>query len=271
MALTNAQLLSPPGGAADLGAVKAGSNVTINTGVLNTSVTAVSQITAGTNISVNSGTGSVLLTYTGSGGASGEDNFPAGTQMPFAQAAAPTGWTKNTDVDNAMMRVVSTSGGGTGGSQNFTSVCTTQSASGTANVPISFSSGGTSTTDATPGSSPPAPTINFNSGDFTYGGANNIAHNHIITGSTNGGGSFSTPFPGGGNFSPGTDIATNLQGGNGPHSHSIQLQPIWTNRGGGSHSHSFGQFSTNASASLTDSNQVNLGVKYVDSLICTKN
>ena len=46
--------------------------------------------------------------------------FPAGTQMLFVQAAAPTGWTKQTTVDDATIRIVSgTTGGQTGGSVAF--------------------------------------------------------------------------------------------------------------------------------------------------------
>lgn len=46
--------------------------------------------------------------------------FPAGTQMLFVQAAAPTGWTKQTTVNDAAIRVVSgTTGGNTGGSVAF--------------------------------------------------------------------------------------------------------------------------------------------------------
>ncbi|MBR2611372.1 tail fiber protein, partial [Desulfovibrio sp.] len=46
--------------------------------------------------------------------------FPAGTQMPFVQAAAPTGWTKQTTVNDAAIRIVSgTTGGNTGGSVAF--------------------------------------------------------------------------------------------------------------------------------------------------------
>ncbi|PRC90977.1 hypothetical protein [Solimicrobium silvestre] len=46
-----------------------------------------------------------------------EDRFPAGTRMPFAQAAAPTGWTQVNDdsTNNRMLRVVNGGGGGTGG------------------------------------------------------------------------------------------------------------------------------------------------------------
>lgn len=42
--------------------------------------------------------------------------IPSGTKMLFAQASAPTGWTQDTTIDDKMLRVVSGSGGGTGGS-----------------------------------------------------------------------------------------------------------------------------------------------------------
>ena len=46
--------------------------------------------------------------------------FPAGTKMPFAQAAAPTGWTQlvTDSENNRMLRVVNTTGGGVGGLSN---------------------------------------------------------------------------------------------------------------------------------------------------------
>jgi hypothetical protein len=47
------------------------------------------------------------------------NTFPSGTKMLFNQAAAPTGWTKQTSVNDAALRVVSGNGGGTGGSENF--------------------------------------------------------------------------------------------------------------------------------------------------------
>ena len=49
--------------------------------------------------------------------------FPAGTKLLFHQAAAPTGWTKQTTVNDAALRVVSgTTGGGTGGSVAFSTL-----------------------------------------------------------------------------------------------------------------------------------------------------
>ena len=40
---------------------------------------------------------------------------PAGTELIFYQAAPPTGWTMRVDMDDYMLRVISTSGGGSGG------------------------------------------------------------------------------------------------------------------------------------------------------------
>jgi hypothetical protein len=47
-------------------------------------------------------------------------SLPAGTRMPFAQAAAPPGWTQDTsdNANNRMLRVVSTAGGGVAGTHS---------------------------------------------------------------------------------------------------------------------------------------------------------
>ena len=49
--------------------------------------------------------------------------FPTGTDWVFFQAAAPTGWTKQTTHNNKALRLVSGTGGGSGGTQPFTTVC----------------------------------------------------------------------------------------------------------------------------------------------------
>ena len=48
--------------------------------------------------------------------------IPSGSAMLFAQAAAPTGWTKQTTHNDKVLRVVSGSGGGSGGSVAFSTV-----------------------------------------------------------------------------------------------------------------------------------------------------
>lgn len=45
-----------------------------------------------------------------------EAEFPSGTSMVFYQSVAPTGWTQNEAVNDQVLRVVSGSGGATGGS-----------------------------------------------------------------------------------------------------------------------------------------------------------
>ena len=55
------------------------------------------------------------------------DNFPAGTTMPFFQAAPPTGWTLKTTNTDALLRVVNTTGGGSGGSVSPVTIAHTHS------------------------------------------------------------------------------------------------------------------------------------------------
>ena len=57
--------------------------------------------------------------------------IPAGTVMLFWQANAPTGWTKVTSQNDKAFRVVSGSGGGTGGSVAFETAFASQTPSGT--------------------------------------------------------------------------------------------------------------------------------------------
>jgi len=49
--------------------------------------------------------------------------FAAGTDFTFWASTAPTGWTKQTTHNNKALRVISGTGGGSGGSQPFTTVC----------------------------------------------------------------------------------------------------------------------------------------------------
>ena len=51
-----------------------------------------------------------------------ENLIPSGTRMVFYQAAAPTGWTKVTNVNDRLLRVVSGAGGSVGGSWDITGI-----------------------------------------------------------------------------------------------------------------------------------------------------
>lgn len=67
--------------------------------------------TADRTITLPDATGTVALT---------SDVIESGTKMAFFQAAAPTGWTQDATNNDAMLRVVSGTGGGTGGSASPT-------------------------------------------------------------------------------------------------------------------------------------------------------
>ena len=58
-------------------------------------------------------------------------SIPAGAKTNFLQAAAPTGWTQCTSYNNYAMRLVSGTGGGTGGSVAFTTAFASQTPAGT--------------------------------------------------------------------------------------------------------------------------------------------
>jgi hypothetical protein len=110
--------------------------------------------------------------------------FPAGTKLSFYQASAPTGWTKDTTsaLDDAILRIVTGSGGTTGGSTAFstwsgqttsgaTTLSTPQIPSHTHAVGSPYSVGGPTATSRV-GSSP-----NVQSGATGSGGS----HNHPLT------------------------------------------------------------------------------------------
>lgn len=67
--------------------------------------------------------GRVTAASNGTGGGGGSE-FPAGTRLLFHQPSAPTGWSIDTTYNNYAVRIVSSGGGDSGGSQTFTSVFT---------------------------------------------------------------------------------------------------------------------------------------------------
>jgi hypothetical protein len=65
--------------------------------------------------------GTVTLTHTE---LNNVDKFASGTKLVFYQASAPAGWSQDTSNNDKALRVVSGSGGGTGGSMAFSSAFT---------------------------------------------------------------------------------------------------------------------------------------------------
>ena len=157
--------------------------------VTNTGVTSVA---GGTGISVSASTGSVTISQT---------VIPAGTAMLFYQAAAPTGWTQYTGVNDRALRVVSGSGGGSGGTTAYSTYFNG-----------SFSVGSTAITEAqmpshTHGVTDPGHSHTYPaSGNSTTGGIQGTGSGPAYTASTS---------------SSGTGITINATGSSAGHDHTI--------------------------------------------------
>jgi len=162
--------------------------------------------------------------------------YPAGTRKFFFQANAPTGWTKVATHDNKALRVVSGTGGGSGGTTNFTTV-------------LSASSGQLITTINDTFTINLAPGTGQNIGNHTLSLTQLPDHTHpSLFGPT--GGSGSTPFSNAGARQTSGSLATGPAGGGGSHSHP---------------------FSGSATINDTASTGIDLAVRYVDIILCSLN
>ena len=211
---------------------------------------------------------------------------PAGSRMLFWQAAAPTNWTKLTTQNNKSLRVVSGTGGGTGGSLTFTNAFTNRSVV----LPQHNHTASSGTQSA-----------NHNHG--LSGNTVNASANHSHSGSTNGGGNHAhqvndpghshsyekaagsveygnrssiargKAFEGRNTGGSGTGVSVNTGGSN--HSHGVNV-----NADSANHSHQLsgntGSNSANHNHTITVSNEgtsgasMDFSVQYIDVIICSK-
>lgn len=118
--------------------------------------------------------------------------FVTGTVMLFGQTAAPTGWTKLTDQDNAALRVVS-GAASTGGSQGFTTAFASQTPTGSVSITAVSGSAG-STTLSTPQIPSHSHSLGSAVNDGGPGGRSVYGASPFNTSSTGGDGSHTHPF-----------------------------------------------------------------------------
>jgi len=186
-AFVNGAVLGVPGGGTGKATVTSGALLVGNgTGTLNE----ISPATTGDYLRTN---GTTWFSAPPPGA-----EFSSGTRISFSQTAAPTGWTKDTSVDNAALRL--TSGVvGSGGSFNFTDLFagpSIASPSGTVSTTISSVSGSAgATTLSTP--QIPSHTHTFPSPQAGYSGSSGAGGGNAPetnTGATGGGGSHTHPF-----------------------------------------------------------------------------
>jgi hypothetical protein len=156
---------------------------------------------AGSLVNLSAGTKNVFVTYPAgysvtAGGNGTNSEFAATTALLFYQAAAPTGWTKSTTHNDKALRVVSGSGGGSGGTTAFSTVFANQTPTittsglsagattlGTGEIPshshtIQVYSGGSGLTNPGKGN-PPGPVGGANTDGAGGGGS----HTHPVSGS----------------------------------------------------------------------------------------
>ena len=184
--------------------------------------------------------------------------LPSGTSMLFYQAAAPTGWTKQTTHNDKSLRVVSGTGGGNGGSTAFSSIFASRTPSGS--VSSSFSG---STNGASANISVNSNTISISVNNHTLSTSQIASHNHGGFKAGNWRGTddsgLSTQYGG--------DYSTSSTGGNGSHNHGLSQS---------SHNHGISQsdHSHGVSGSVSSSfsgNSMDFAVQYIDVIICTRN
>lgn len=184
----------------------------------------------------------------------GNPEIPSGSRMVFYQAAAPTGWTQVTGIDNRSMRVVDGTGGGTGGSVGFSTLfartATDAHTLTSAEMPVHDHGGATSTVS--------------NDHTHTFSGTTSTestTHNHGYT--------YENLFNGcAGSLGSGlyavSSTTTASSGGQSvPHTHSYSGS---TGGISANHSHSI----SNAGSGGSHSHTMDMRVTYIDVIVCSR-
>lgn len=262
MPLNKAQLMATPGGPGVIGAVRAGTGIAISgDGTISIDPnTVVAKLVAGANVSLVPSTGIGTVTINAIPEAAGD--FPAGTITLFVQSAAPVGWTQVNSQNNKVIRVVNGSGGGTGGSNPFTSVFTSVPVTGSVSFSgLSVSGGQTNTVSQTPSGSVQLGSLSVSASSISEGQM--PSHTHTYQQRPAGGSQSGTNS----GLDNQTTANTTATGGNQGHSHSVSGSGSFSGNSM-SHAHNF-----NASVSGNGSfsgNSLNLAVQYVDAILCSK-
>jgi hypothetical protein len=200
MALTKAQLMELPGNVIPVGAVKVGTGLTLSPeGVmaLNAADNCL-QLVAGPGSTVSPASGVGVVTVGLPPQSLQDPVVLPGDKMFFFNATAPSGWTKDTSVNDMMIRVTSSTGGGQGGASPFSSAFTTFTPQGGVS---GVSAVGTIDQTAISQGQLPSHTHSYESRDCAPVGiepvpGGNLARCQQATGSTGGNGSHTHAFNG---------------------------------------------------------------------------
>ena len=173
--------------------------------------------------------------------------IPTGSVMLFYQSAAPTGWTKSTSHNDKALRVVSGSGGGSGGSVAFTTAfATSRAVTVSGSVSTSVSTGTTGGTALTIENIP--------------------GHTHYVY--THAGVQASQTTDGAGGGDSATRVNSKTTGATGGSGSGTDGSESISKASSTAHTHSIPALS--ATSSFSGSGSVNVGVNYIDVIICSK-
>jgi len=208
-------------------------------------ISAKTQIKIGDNVKLNANGVVQATTLLGNGaGLSGVEEFAAGTKPLFVQTASPTGFTTDTTatLSECCLQVVNGTGGGTGGSDAFSSTFTGSKSATVTDAPIDISSLSVSS--------------NYAIGAHTLSTPEMAGHTHTIMQSA---------------------PSSRLQTGNEPVPRKTAGAPsnvpadTGNTGGGGSHTHPLGSFSLSGTLTSPLSASVpNMNLKFADSIISVK-
>ena len=195
---------------------------------------------------------------------SSEDFIPDGSVMCFWQSGAPTGWTQVTTQNDKALRVVSGTGGGTGGDWAMTSGETTSSDGAHTHTGAAHTH--TSAAHTHTGAS------HTHTGGSLAAGAHTLATGEMPAHTHSGGGNGSGQYQYGDRSTGFTGGSTGSTGGGGSHSHSLSGTSAATTPGAGGSTTpgATGSSGTGATSSSGAHTHTLAAPQYIDIIICSK-
>ena len=198
----------------------------------------------------------------------GEDYIPNGSVMVFFQSSAPTGWTQVTTQNDKTLRVVSGTGGGTGGDWAMSAGETTSEVGAHTHTSAAHTHTGASHTHTSAAHTHAGGSLA--AAATTLSTAQMPSHTHVLNGGWNSG----NAVLGGHMHYPDSNynLATGATGGGGSHSHGMSGSTASTTPGatGSTTPGAGGSTTPGATGSANAHTHTIQAPQYIDVIICSK-